>query len=104
MELTKRKTRDHVFYNDGYENIIAYALENGFDTFTFPGSLLDHTLIYCGKAFTLGKLKPREYIIIEPEYLNEWSSAMKITLTDNEEKYELFMQSFYEYEEEEGND
>lgn len=100
-QLTKQVYRDHTMYINNYDEIIEFAINAGCDVFTVPGTLLDHTLIYAGKSITLGKLKPRNYIIFTPEYLNEWSSTMRVTLTDKEEEYDSFMKMYDEYMDEE---
>lgn len=99
--LINQKYRDYSAYLNNYDEIIEYAIKNNYDVFTVPGALLDHTLIYAGKGFTLGSLKPRNYIIFTPEYVNCWSSAMKVTLTDKDEAYDDFMTMHDEYYESE---
>ena len=100
-QLRKQAYRDHTMYINNYDEIIEYAIKNDYEVYTIPGTLLDHTLICTDKAFTLGKLKPRNYIIFTPEYVNCWSSVMKMTLTDKYEAYDNFMKMYDEYMDEE---
>jgi hypothetical protein len=53
---------------------------------TYEGRLVNNYIIYGTDRIKIGKAKPRKFIIIQETYLNEWSSGLEITMTDNEAK------------------
>lgn len=52
-----------------------------------PGSLLDNYFFEDMSRFNFNSAKPRKHWIILEEYLNEWSSQYRLTMTDNSEKF-----------------
>ena len=59
------------------------SLSNSDEIEIYEGSLRDNYIVCNSNNITLGRVKPRKYIIIKEQYLNEWSSHYKILLTDS---------------------
>lgn len=71
------------------DNIIGFFVENGYEIDTYMDTLLNATFIYVGKNnLKIGKAKCREYLILLPVYLNEWSSELMLVMTDSKRKFE----------------
>ena len=70
----------------------------------YDGALLDNYLFVNesykdGKGVTIGrKHKVRKYIIVSENYLNEWSSENVATETNNENKYNEFIENAKKYD------
>lgn len=73
-----------------YNKVLNLANEQGYAVEIIEGVLLDSALIY-NSDIKFGRSYPRKYIIFQDHYLNEWSSKLVMTLTDNEELAEQFM-------------
>lgn len=70
-------------------NIIGFFAENDYEIDTYMDTLLDATFIYIGKSnLKIGKAKCREYLMLLPVYLNEWSSELMLVMTDSKRKFE----------------
>ena len=71
------------------DNIIGFFVENGYEIDTYTDALLDATFIHVGKNnLKIGRAKCREYLMILPVYLNEWSSELMLVMTDSKRKFE----------------
>lgn len=71
------------------DNIIGFFVENDYEIDTYIDALLDATFIYVGKSnLKIGRAKCREYLMILPVYLNEWSSELILAMTDSKRKFE----------------
>lgn len=95
------------------KNIVYLAMQNDvkFDRYSvssYEGSLLDEYAIYNlwsdgreQRAIRPKRTKPRKYVLIEEKYATEYSSTYTITFTDNQEKYDKFIEQHDEalYEE-----
>lgn len=58
------------------------------------GALLDNYLIYANKSIKVGRIAPRDYIIIKEAYKNHWESEYVACFTDKEElanEFELLL-------------
>lgn len=90
---------------DTYEQMLKLASYQGYEYFVIEGTLLDSAMIVDNERLRVGKAKPRKYIIMDVVYLNEWSSKLVMTMTDNEELADEFYSNWQmfedEYEEEE---
>lgn len=90
---------------DTYEEMLKLASKQGYDYFIITGTLLDSAMIMDNERLRIGNAKPRKYIIMNVVYLNEWSSKLVMTMTDNEELADEFYSNWQmfedEYEEEE---
>lgn len=73
-----------------YNKVLNLANEQGYTVEIIGGVLLDSALIY-NSDIKFGRSYPRKYIIFQDQYLNEWSSKLVMTLTNNEELAEQFM-------------
>lgn len=83
------------------DNFIELASELGLDCETYEGCLLDNHVIRGAEQIKLGRVKPRKFIMIKEKYLNEWSSTLELTMTDNEEIINEFEELMKSQEEEE---
>lgn len=68
------------------EKITKFASELGLVMYQLEGSLMDDWLIENDGSMQIGRGKPRKYIIIKEYYLSEWSSGLKLILTDDDDK------------------
>lgn len=69
--------------SDAVSKFCDFAVENGIDYEVFEGCLLDNYVFLDSCGMTIKGVKPRKHIIIREVYLNEWSSANELVLTDN---------------------
>ena len=68
------------------EKILSLACKNDYEIEQFEGGLLDSYLISYNKTISIDRAKPRRFIAILEEYVNEWTSRLRLVQTDNEEK------------------
>lgn len=85
------------------DRICSQLIQTGYDVEVFEGVLLDSYFCEIGEnaeyKITLkrgGRVKLRKYLMILPEYKNEWSCGLTLVLTDNKEKYENELKKFEE--------
>lgn len=75
--------------------IINGLMSRGYDVEEIPGGLLDNYFCEIGNsALKLGRYKMRKYMMIVECYVNEWSSALELILTDSVEKFESTFNAF----------
>ena len=73
------------------DNIISFLSNKGYDMDVLEGNLTDGFIAEIGNNnFSLGKIKFRKFIIVVEQYLNEWSSSLKMILTDDEGMYNKY--------------
>jgi len=62
----------------------------------YPGTLLDSFAIDFGESgkYNLGRKICRRFMVGREIYLNEWSSAIEITMTDSEQVYNNYIDKF----------
>lgn len=87
----KRSTVELEISPSNSKKIVEFALDiaQEYDYFETvrqsQGCLVDSYIIYnVDDHIKIGRYKPRKYIILRENYLNEWSSDIVITLTDDE--------------------
>ena len=90
--------RDHVKdINTGtLNNLVKFAEEVGVAYDCYEGVLQDNYIFYKTEGVGIGRVKPREYIIVREKYLNPWSSGLELIMTDDiatVERYEKMFQS-----------
>ena len=68
------------------EKILSLACKNDYEIEQFEGGLLDSYLISYNTTISINRAKPRKFIAILEEYVNEWTSQLRLVQTDNEEK------------------
>ena len=68
------------------EKILSLACKNDYEIEQFEGGLLDSYLISDNTTISINRAKPRRFIAILEEYVNEWTSQLRLVQTDNEEK------------------
>lgn len=73
--------------------ILELAYQQDYDVYTIENTLLDDILIF-NKDIRIGNSKPRKYIIIKTEYLNEYSSELVMTLTNDDKKVDEFIKEY----------
>jgi len=73
--------------------ILDVALDDGYHVDIHEGVCNDTYIIHNhDKALSLVGVKAREYIVLYPQYLNEWGNSFHILMTDNEAKVSTFAQ------------
>ena len=57
--------------------------------YAFEGVLLDSVFYDLGEnpGFKIGRYKARRFLMINDYYVNQWSSGLRLTLTDSEKEY-----------------
>ena len=75
---------------DTYEQMLKLASYQRYEYFVIEGTLLDSAMVVDNERLRVGRAKPRKYIIMDVVYLNEWSSKLVMTMTDNEELADEF--------------
>ena len=97
---TRKKRRDYVvdvsleFAN----HLVSFAQDMNCVIEEFEGCLLDSYVIFNTDRIKIGRVKPRNYIIIRAIYLNEWTSKLEMIMTDNENKVDEFIESQTNFE------
>ena len=94
----KRKNYTTTISYEAAQRFIKLASELDLDYETYEGCLLDNHVIRNAEQIKFGRVKPRKYILIKEKYVNEWSSALELTMTDDEEIINEF-EALYEEEE-----
>lgn len=94
--ITKRKDYITNIEMVVVDKFIKLVIDLGLDYEIYEGCLLDNYVIRGTEQIRLGRVKPRKFIMIKEKHLNEWSSTLELTMTDNEEiiyEFEKFMKS-----------
>ena len=77
---------------ESLNNFVDYAYANGYDIETIEGVLNDTFIIYNrDKKLSIKGVKPREYIVLYPEFLNAWQNSFHLLMTNNENKVNEFL-------------
>lgn len=87
-----KKRNDIIKYIDlkTCDKIVDMANGQGLEVAQFEGCLLDDYIIYNNDALKVGRAV-RKYMIIQSCYINEWSSGLKLLLTDSDKKVNEFI-------------
>lgn len=80
------KDLEKIISAEACEKILSLACKNDYEIEQFEGGLLDSYLISYNKTISINRAKPRRFIAILEEYVNEWTSRLRLIQTDNEEK------------------
>ena len=80
------KDLEKIISLESCEKILSLACKNDYEIEQFEGGLLDSYLISYNKTISINRAKPRRFIAILEEYVNEWTSQLRLVQTDNEEK------------------
>lgn len=77
--------KNHVVKIDteGLDKLLEIANDNECEVEEYSGSLLDNYTIENTEMIRIGRAKPRKYILVEEYYVNEWSSGLQLTMTDD---------------------
>ena len=67
------------------DEIVGFAMNNGFEVEEYQGTLLDNYIIHADKKLRVGG-KTAEYIVIKVEHLNEWSSQLRLCYINCEKR------------------
>ena len=79
----------------GAENIANYFLDNGYNVEVSEGCMLDSYFIEVGENnLKIGRAKVRKYLMIIDEYVNEWTSRLKLIMTDDYNKFSEVRNSY----------
>lgn len=84
--MKMKKDLSQIIDLEACEEIIALAYKKDYEIEQFEGCLLDNYLISDNTTISINRAKPRKFIAILEEYVNEWTSQLKLIQTDNEEK------------------
>jgi len=71
-------------------NIVAYTVNNGYTFEVVEGVLNDVYVIDTNKEFTVGRVKPRDFIILYPKFASSWSNTFHILMTNDKNKVKEF--------------
>lgn len=77
--------------------ILELATQQDYEIHTIENTLLDDILIF-NEKIRFGNSKARKYIIIETQYLNEYSSELVMTLTNDDTKANEFIERYNQIE------
>lgn len=70
------------------DNIVNTLQERNYDVECIPGGTLDNYFCEVGESnLKLSRWKLRKYLIVLERFVNTWTSALELILTDNEETY-----------------
>lgn len=78
-------------------NKLILMLEEDYEI--YEGTLLDNFIFYNDRGVTIGRAKPRKYIIVREFYKNSWSSGLEMIMTDDEKLVDHYKDLWYEEEE-----
>lgn len=76
-----------VLSGNDVNSVIDILSEYGIYPKIIPGGLFDNLFFENMESFNFNSAKPRKYWMITEEYLNEWSSQYRLTMTNDAEKY-----------------
>jgi hypothetical protein len=78
---------------ESLNNFVQYANDKGYTIEVIEGVLNDTYVIYnINKQLSIKGVKGRDYIVLYPQFLNEWSNNFHILMTDDEEKVDEFLE------------
>lgn len=101
--MTKKKRKDIVKELDSYtvaDKLASDCMDRGLNVFRLDGCLVDSYAIDNSEGLVkFGRIQ-RDYVIIRETYLNEWSSTLMATFTDNEDLFDEFFEEWREAQEE----
>lgn len=76
------------------ENFVNYAIESGYEVDCTEGVLNDTYVIYNhDKKLSIKGVKPREYIVLYPKFLNAWANSFHVLMTDDEKQAKNYLES-----------
>lgn len=81
-----KKDLEKIISLESCEKILSLACKNDYEIEQFEGGLLDSYLISDNTTISINRAKPRRFIAILEEYVNVWTSQLRLVQTDNEEK------------------
>ena len=77
---------------ESLNSFVDYAVENGYDVEVIEGVLNDTYIIRnVDRQLSVKGVKPRDFIILYPKFLNAWSNSFHILMTDDENKVREFL-------------
>ena len=76
--------------NEVFNHMLELAIKHDYNYFIIEGTLADSLMIVDNDRFRIGKAKPRKYIIIECIPTTTWTSKLVMTMTDDDEKADMF--------------
>lgn len=77
---------------ESLNNFVDYAVNNGYEVEIIEG-VLNNTYVIrnVDRQLSVKGVKPRDFIVLYPKFLNEWSNTFHILMTDDESKVEEFL-------------
>lgn len=82
--------RNKIVGAEDSQKIVDIAMDNGCDVEVYEGCLQDNVIIYTGGERLLRNSPKSKYIILKEQYINSWSSGVKIIFTNDIKKLEAF--------------
>lgn len=90
-----KQTMEYEISSEVQENIISMAVNDGVDVRQVAGGLQDNVMFENETGIRIGnRMKARKYIIMVEEYVNEWSSAINLIMTDSIQLYQQYQEEF----------
>lgn len=90
-----KQTMEYEISSEVQEKIISMAVNDGVDVRQVAGSLQDNVMFENETGIRIGnRMKARKYIIMVEEYVNEWSSAINLIMTDSIQLYQQYQEEF----------
>lgn len=82
------------------DNISNYLAINEYNIEFIEGDLMDGFICKIGaNNLKLSNIKMRKFIIVVEKYINEWTSALQMILTDDEDLFNQYYSKLCIYEE-----
>lgn len=90
-----KQTMEYEISSEVQEKIISMAVNDGVDVRQVAGCLQDNVMFENETGIRIGnRMKARKYIIMVEEYVNEWSSAINLIMTDSIQLYQQYQEEF----------
>src|SRR5699024_8965427 len=76
--------------NEVFNHMLELAIKHDYNYFIIEGTLADSLMIVGNDRLRVGRAKPRKYIIIECIHTTTRTSELVMTMTDDDEKADMF--------------
>lgn len=84
--------------NEFVEKLLNVASDLDLEVDCYEGGLNDSYIVYGTERISMGRVKPRKFIIVREVYLNCWSSGLEMIMTNNEKTVEHYRELWEEDE------
>lgn len=76
--------------NESVGRLLDLANDLHLEVDCYYGGLNDNYIVYGTERISMGRVKPRNYIIVKEIYINCWSSGLEMIMTNNEKTVEYY--------------